>query len=77
MVNLTRIVLGLVISLAISTAAFGAEERTINAFSVWNGQGTVYMTGVKSATFVGALSGPLFVETDKGLGQEELCLAQC
>ncbi len=66
MVKTTSATLGLAISLAMTTAALGGEKQTINAFSVWSGQGTVYTTGVDSATFVGALTGPLFVETDEG-----------
>lgn len=66
MVNTIRGLLGLAFSCAITTAALAGEKQTINAFSVWSGEGTVYTTGVESATFVGALTGPLFVETDEG-----------
>ena len=51
---------------AVTTVALAGEKQTINAFSVWSGEGTVYTTGVNEATFVGALTGPLFVETEEG-----------
>lgn len=47
-------------------SASAAEEQTINAFSVWNGEGSVYQSGPRSGTFVGSISGTLFVQTEKG-----------
>src|SRR3546814_4218229 len=47
-------------------SAAAAEEPTINAFSVWNGEGSVYESGPHPGTFVGSLSGTLFVQTAKG-----------
>ena len=52
-------------SLAASSIA-AAEEQTINAFSAWTGQGVVYDSGPNTGTFVGAISGTLYVHTDKG-----------
>jgi hypothetical protein len=59
--------------LAILVAAFGlcqpveaAEEGTITVFSAWEGQGNTYQTGPKEATFVGVITGRMYVETDKG-----------
>src|SRR5690606_8533315 len=49
-----------------SRPAPAAEEATIKAFSVWQGQGTVSQTGPNEATFVGAISGTVYVETEKG-----------
>jgi hypothetical protein len=46
--------------------AAAAEEQTVKAFAAWQGQGHVYETGPKSAAFVGALVGTMYVETDKG-----------
>jgi len=46
--------------------ASAAEEHTIKAFSSWTGQGQIFQTGPEQATFVGALAGPVFVETEKG-----------
>src|SRR3546814_1316702 len=47
-------------------SAAAAEEQTINAFSVWNGEGSVYESGPHLGTFVGSISGTLFVQTEKG-----------
>ena len=66
MVITIRAILGLAFFYAFGALALAGEKQTINAFSVWSGHGTVYTTGVNSATFVGAIAGPLFVETDKG-----------
>src|SRR3546814_17618562 len=46
-------------------SAAAAEEQTINAFSVWNGDGSVYESGPHLGTFVGSISGKLFVHTAK------------
>lgn len=47
------------------TASAG-EEATVKAFSAWQGQGRTFRTGVGEATFVGALLGRIYVETEKG-----------
>src|SRR3546814_10283655 len=36
-------------------SASAAEEQTINAFSVWNGEGSVYESGPHLGTFVGSI----------------------
>jgi hypothetical protein len=41
-----------------------AEERTVNAYAPWEGRGQIYPTGVNQATFVGAFSGIMFVESE-------------
>jgi len=46
--------------------AAAGEEQTISAFAAWVGQGGTFQTGDKDATFVGALVGHVYVETDKG-----------
>jgi hypothetical protein len=46
--------------------AAAAEEGTVTAFSAWQAQGRTFQTGAKQATFVGALGGPLYVETERG-----------
>lgn len=46
--------------------AQAAEEETINAFAAWQGHGYIYPTGPNHATFVGGLSGVVYVETDEG-----------
>ena len=43
-----------------------AEQQVINAFSAWAGEGVVYDSGPSAGTFVGAISGTLYVQTDKG-----------
>lgn len=43
-----------------------AQEQTISGFAAWEGEGTVYRTGPDTGTFVGAISGTLFIETEKG-----------
>jgi hypothetical protein len=43
-----------------------AEQQAITAFSAWKGEGVVYDTGPTAGTFVGAISGTLYVQTDKG-----------
>jgi len=43
-----------------------AEEGTVEAFSSWQARGQIYPTGPKEATFVGALSGILYVKGDDG-----------
>lgn len=42
------------------------EEQTIKAFAAWQGRGQMYETGPSRATFVGAFTGMVFVETQKG-----------
>jgi hypothetical protein len=39
-----------------------AEEGTVAAFSSWQARGQVYPTGPKEATFVGVLSGIIYVK---------------
>lgn len=46
--------------------ASAAEQEAITAFSAWTGEGVVYDTGPNAGTFVGAISGTLYVQTDKG-----------
>ncbi|MFO0997234.1 MAG: hypothetical protein U1F33_11180 [Alphaproteobacteria bacterium] len=50
----------------LSGNALAAEEATIRAFSAWDGQGRTIQTGENEATFIGAISGRLYVETDNG-----------
>ena len=47
--------------LAASTTAANAEEGTVEAFSSWEASGHIYPTGVEESTFVGVLSGILYV----------------
>lgn len=43
-----------------------AEEESVKAFAAWQGRGQMYETGPEQATFVGAFSGMIFIETQKG-----------
>lgn len=56
----------------IFTASFAvaAEEGTVEAFSSWEARGQIYPTGPQEATFVGALSGVLYVEGRTSQGEE-------
>jgi len=42
------------------------EEGTVEAFSSWEADGEIYPTGVNEATFVGVLSGVLYVRAEDG-----------
>jgi hypothetical protein len=43
-----------------------AEEGTIKAFAAWQGDGQTLQTGTNEATFIGTITGTVYVETDKG-----------
>jgi hypothetical protein len=55
----------LVGNLAMSVPA-AAEEGTVEAFSSWQARGQIYPTGPNEVTFVGVLSGVLYVKGDDG-----------
>ena len=42
-----------------------AEEGTVEAFSSWQARGQIYPTGPNEATFVGVLSGIIYVKGDE------------
>ncbi len=57
-----------VLSAAVALQTASAEEGTVEAFSSWKAQGQIFPTGVDEATFVGVLSGVIYVkEDDQGL----------
>ena len=61
------VALGVVLAVGlIGTPTVAAEEKTVNAFAAYEGEGKVYLTGEKKGTFVGAIIGELFVESEKG-----------
>jgi hypothetical protein len=60
------IALAVLMTLAGLSAASASSSQTITAFSAWQGQGQIVQTGLKRATFVGSISGRLYVLTDKG-----------
>jgi hypothetical protein len=47
-----------------SYPTMAAEEGTVEAFSSWQARGQIYPTGPNEGTFVGALSGVLYVKGD-------------
>lgn len=61
-----RIAALLLLAAAMPKCASASEEATITAFSAWQGEGRLLETGPDQATFVGALAGTFYVETDKG-----------
>ncbi len=59
--------LGAVLAASLITIpAVAEQEQTINAFATYEGEGKVYLTGEDKGTFVGAIVGQLFVESEKG-----------
>ena len=63
--GLLAVTMALAAGFSASSAALAAEQ-TINGFSSWEGEGVVYRTAPNTGTFVGAINGPLFVQTEKG-----------
>lgn len=51
---------------AFATPTLAEEETSVRAFSAWQGRGQIFETGPDQATFVGAFSGMIFIETQKG-----------
>ncbi|MGR9090008.1 MAG: hypothetical protein ACU85U_05450 [Gammaproteobacteria bacterium] len=51
------------LGLALSIPAV-AEEGTVEAFSSWEARGQLYPTGPEEATFVGSLSGVIYIKGD-------------
>jgi hypothetical protein len=47
-------------------AMASAEEASMRVFSAWQGQGHVLQTGPDLATYIGMISGRVFVDTDQG-----------
>lgn len=62
----TKALVAIFVASLISHAAVAAEQQTINAFAIWEGQGVIYETGVNMGTFVGSIAGRFFIETDRG-----------
>jgi hypothetical protein len=61
------VALGAVLAAILSTTpTVAAEEKTVNAFAAFEGEGKVYVTGENKGTFVGAIVGQLFIESEKG-----------
>jgi len=60
-----RLAAGSALALALAGIA-EAEEGTLEAVSSWEARGQIYPTGPEEATFVGALSGILYVSSADG-----------
>jgi hypothetical protein len=63
------IAIGLTAMLAaavLARPAHAAEEGTLKAFAAWQGDGQTVQTGTNEATFIGTITGTVYVETDKG-----------
>jgi hypothetical protein len=56
----------LIVAAGPSRPAAAGEEATITAFASWHGEGSTIQTGAEQATFVGALTGRIYVETERG-----------
>ena len=56
----------LVIGLCRAPDASAVEEQTIRAFSPFEAEGKVLATGPNEATYIGLLSGRLYIDTDQG-----------
>ncbi len=52
--------------LVASNSARAETQETIHAIVAWTGNGKSYEVGTDHAVFVGALEGPVYVQTDKG-----------
>ena len=66
-ISAARLAFGAVMAMAIAISPPAvAEEGTVEAFSSWEARGQIYPTGQKEATFVGVLSGILYVTGEDG-----------
>lgn len=62
-----RVFFGAALTLFFSSAGLAAaEEGSVEAFSSWQARGQIYPTGPKEATFVGVLSGVLYIKAADG-----------
>ena len=59
-------VTGALAAAMLSRPMHGAEEGTIKAFAAWQSNGQGIQTGPSEATFIGTMSGTVYVETEKG-----------
>ena len=65
--SVAKLAFGAVIAIAIAMSVPAvAEEGTVKAFSSWEARGQIYPTGPKETTFVGVLSGILYVTDETG-----------
>ncbi len=66
-VSAAKLAFGAVMAIAITMSGPAvAEEGTVEAFSSWEARGQTYPTGPTEKTFVGVLSGVLYVTDETG-----------
>ena len=46
--------------------SFAAEDTSLRVFSAWQGQGHILQSGPQAATYIGVLSGRVYVDTEQG-----------
>ncbi len=56
----------LALALGAAQSARSEEGASVMAFSAWQGQGHLFETGVTELTFVGALTGTMYIDTERG-----------
>jgi hypothetical protein len=61
-----RILIVVIAGLGSIQVAAAAEEGTITAFSAWQSDGESFQTGASEVTFIGALGGQLYIDTERG-----------
>jgi hypothetical protein len=66
MTRFTNLLAAIATFVGIALPALADEEQTVKAFAAWQGRGQIFETGPDQATFVGAFSGMIFIETQKG-----------
>jgi hypothetical protein len=59
-------VAALLVTTMVAGPAATAEQAAVKAFAAWQGTGRAVQTGADEATFVGTVSGTVYVETEKG-----------
>jgi len=55
-----------ILGAGVSWSAAAGEDAMVKVFVSWQGVGNTFQTGAKQATFVGALMGPVYTETERG-----------
>jgi hypothetical protein len=63
--TVTSLLAGLATIIAAASPSLAAEEQVINAFSTWEGSGQMVQTGPKASTFVGTLTGAIYIDTEE------------
>src|SRR4029077_19502806 len=63
---LTIVAAALLLCLGGTPGARAAEDRTVRAFSAFQGEGQVMRTGPQEATYIGMFSGRFYIDTEQG-----------